>query len=245
MSEDEGAEGGAQTGTRFEADPLRYWSARDDMLYYQVVRILGAGLAEGAGSVLDVGSRASPYLEWFPEVPLRTSLDLEAPYRAEGIRSITSDFLVWQPDQPYDLVLCLQVLEHVPDAAGFARRLLAAGKVILISVPYRWRAGQNKHHVHDPVTLDKIRAWFGRDPNFSYVVREPSNGFERLICVFEEGDRRWSSLAQRAGKRGFVPDAGSLPPEARARPLTGRESLAALSAALRRRVRTSLRRARR
>jgi hypothetical protein len=188
-----------------ESDRPRYWAGRQDMLYYQVVRIVAAGLAADAGSVLDVGSRGTPYLEWFPGVPVRTSLDLVAPYRAAGIQSLATDFLTWEPDRRYDLVTCLQVLEHVTDATTFARRLLAAGRIVLISVPYRWRAGQSKHHVHDPVTLDKVRAWFGREPSFRYVVREPSNGFERLVCVFDEGGRTWTSLAQRAGKPGFRP----------------------------------------
>src|SRR5262249_18330024 len=131
------------------SDRPRYWAGRQDMLYYQVVRIVATGLAADAGAVLDVGSRGTPYLERFPDVPVRTSIDLVAPYRAEGITSLATDFLTWRPDRRYDLVTCLQVLEHVTDATTFAQRLLAAGRIVLISVPHRWRAGQSKHHVHD------------------------------------------------------------------------------------------------
>jgi hypothetical protein len=190
---------------------LTYWNRRRDLLYYQVVRILATRLAAEAGSVLDVGSRGSPYIEWFEDVPIRTSLDLVEPYFGEGVTSVTSDFLKWQPDRQYDIVLCLQVLEHVRDATSFARKLLAAGEVVIVSVPYRWRKAQNKAHVQDPVTYRKIVGWFGREPNFSHLVVEPETGTERIVCVFEREPRPWTSLSVRAGKHGFRP-ARNVPP---------------------------------
>lgn len=188
-----------------------YWRRRSNLLYYQVVRILASGLAEDAESVLDVGSSACPYLDWFPSIPIKTSLDLRKPYVAEGVQSVTGDFLDWELDRKYDLVLCLQVLEHVPDAQSFARKLLAAGKIVLVSVPFRWPPNANQHHVHDPVTLEKVVSWFGRKPNFSDVVREPIDGYERLVCVFDKNNRKWSSLSDRAGNPGFRPARG-IPP---------------------------------
>lgn len=221
---------------------LRYWERRKDLLYYQVVRILADGLSEGAGSVLDVGSHGSPYLEWFEHVPVRTSLDLVEAYQAPGVTSIVSDFLVWTPDRRYDLVLCLQVLEHVPDARAFARQLLASGRIVIISVPYRWRPGKSKNHVQDPVTMSKIVGWFGRKPNYAHIVVEPGMGTERLVCVFEEDPTPWTSLAVRAGKRGFKPAKG-IPPFGQ-QPLTIKQSLRALAAALKRRLRALRRRLR-
>lgn len=214
---------------------LRYWDRRKDFLYYQVVRILALGLAEGAESVLDVGSHGSPYLDWFEDVPVRTSLDLEEPYRGEGVTSVVGDFLAWQPDRRYDLVLCLQVLEHVTDARSFARKLLESGRVVVISVPYRWRPGKSKNHVQDPVTMKKIVGWFGRRPNHAHLVVEPAMGTERIVCVFEEHTRPWTSLYDRQGKRGFRPAKG-IPPYVQ-QPLTIRQSARALEAALRRRAR--------
>ena len=46
----------------------RYWEARQDLLYYQVVRVLAQGLSKEAASILDVGSAACPYLDWFPHL---------------------------------------------------------------------------------------------------------------------------------------------------------------------------------
>lgn len=234
MSEPEDGGVVEATGSGKPLMGLRYWERRKDLLYYQVVRILAAGLAEGAESVLDVGSHGSPYLEWFEDVPVRTSLDLVEPYRAEGITSIVTDYLAWQPDRRYDLVLCLQVLEHVPDARSFARKLLASGRIVIISVPYRWRQGKSKNHVQDPVTMRKIQGWFGRKPNFAHLVAEPGMGTERLVCVFEEDPRPWSSLAVRDGKRGFHPAKG-IPPFGQ-QPLTIKQSLRALAAAIKRRL---------
>ena len=212
-----------------------YWERRKDFLYYQVVRILAEELAQGAGSVLDVGSRGTPYLEWFEDVPVRTSLDLVVPYTAEGITSITGDFLTWTPDRRYDLVMCLQVLEHVPDAKAFAHKLLASGRIVIISVPYRWRpGGHERHHIHDPIDVRKLQGWFGRKPNHAYLVREPRRGTERLVCVYEEGTRVWMSLDQRAGRPHFRPAKG-IPPFLE-RPLTIRQSSRALATGVRRRL---------
>jgi hypothetical protein len=217
----------------------RYWGRRRHMLYYEVVRIVAQGLGKGARSVIDVGSWNAPTLDWFPEATERTSLDLRLPYRAEGVQSVTADFLTWEPDRTYDLALCLQVLEHVPDAAAFAKKLLSVANVVLVSVPFRWPSTKNPHHVHDPVTLEKVTSWFGRSPNYTYLVREPASAVERLVCVFDHGDRQWASLSEREGKPRFRPAKGMLPLEMETRPLTIRQSLSALSKAVRRRLRST------
>jgi hypothetical protein len=218
-----------------EGKPRDYWGRRQHMLYYQVVRIIAQVLAKDARSVIDIGSWDVPTLDWFPDTPDRTSLDLRMPYRADGIQSVTADFLTWQPDRTYDLALCLQVLEHVPDAGAFAQKLLEVAKVVVISVPFRWPEWKNPHHVHDPVTLDKITTWFGRQPSFAYPVPEPTSGVERLVCVFDRGGQRWGSLNEREGKPAFHPARGALPFDMNRRPLTIRQSLAALRLAIRRR----------
>ncbi|MFN8518245.1 MAG: hypothetical protein U0667_02390 [Chloroflexota bacterium] len=237
------ATAGATAGSARPPMGLRYWERRKDLLYYQVVRILADGLSEGAQSVLDVGSHGSPYLEWFEDLPIRTSLDLAEAYRAEGVTSIVSDFLTWQPDRRYDLVLCLQVLEHVPDARAFARKLLASGRIVIISVPYRWRPGKSKNHVQDPVTMGKIVGWFGRRPNYAHLVAEPAMGTGRIVCVFEE-DHAALVVARGAGRQARVHAAKGIPPYGQ-QPLTIRQSAKALVVAVRRRIRATWRRLRR
>ena len=70
----------------------------------------------------------------------------------------------------------MQVLEHVPEPAPFARRLMELGRIVLISVPYKWPKGSNKDHVNDPVDLAAVTDWFGGRPNYHLVVREPFHG---------------------------------------------------------------------
>ncbi len=217
-----------------------YWARRQDLLYYQVVRIVAQGLAKDATSVIDIGSWDTPTLDWFPDTLARTSLDLRTPYRAEGITSVAADFLTWQPDRRYDLALCLQVLEHVKDARGFAQRLLEVANVVVVSVPYRWPEAKNKYHVHDPVTIDKIVSWFGRSPGYTFLVPEPTSGIERLVCVFDPSGRSWRSLKDLAGERSFRPAKGVPPFAMQQRPLTIRQSLAALGLATRRRLDATL-----
>jgi hypothetical protein len=223
-----------------EGKPRDYWARRQHMLYYQVVRIVAQGLAENAQSVIDIGSWSTPTLDWFPDTTYRTSLDLRPPYQGEGIRSVQADFLTWQPDRRYDLALCLQVLEHVHDARGFAQKLLEVAKVVVISVPYRWPATKNPHHVHDPVTLDKIVSWFGRPPGYTFLVPEPSSGVERLVSVFDPSGRPWTSIKELAGGKSFRPAQGVPPFETQRKPLTIRQSLTALRIATRRQLAKSL-----
>src|SRR5690606_15311883 len=133
---------------------------------------------------LDVGSNKTPTLEWHrPSAERLVSADLSRPYRAPGVEALVCDFLAYRPDEPFDLVTCFQVLEHVPAPAAFARHLTNVGHVVVASVPYKWKKGKCKYHLHDPVDEEKMRHWFGSEPEFSYVARE-LNGIERLIDVY-------------------------------------------------------------
>jgi len=109
-----------------------------------------------------VGSGGGRYLKWiegfewnFVELRMKgCTLD--------GVRGVDGDFLEWEPDRQYDLVFCLQVLEHIHDRTPFARKLFDCGRVVIVSVPYRWPAGSCDEHVHDPVDEHKLRDWTGR-----------------------------------------------------------------------------------
>lgn len=175
-----------------------YWAGRQDLLYYQVVRQLIEGLGSEADSMLDVGSRGCPYLDWFPHIPVRVSVDIEQPFSGEGITSVRADFLNWQPGRSFSIVTCLQVLEHVEQPDVFARKLVAVGRTVIVSVPHLWLPGSVDSHRHDPVTERKMRAWFGREPNFSYVCREVVTHSDRLIQVYEQSPIIWSNLTKRA-----------------------------------------------
>jgi trans-aconitate methyltransferase len=108
------------------------------------------------------------------------------PYRSPTVQGITADFLTFKPKQRFDICLCLQVLEHIPDARAFAQKLLASSPRVLISVPYLWAADSHVQHVHDPIDEAKVVAWFGQSPSFSMISTEHRTGVRRLICYFEE-----------------------------------------------------------
>jgi len=170
--------------------PAGYWEKRKDSVYLFVARQICQKYCPSPQSVLDVGWNKTPTLEWHRESAKRlVSVDLRRPYSAPGVESLTCDFLKYEPEQRFDLVTCFQVLEHVPDPAAFAAKLLQVGNVVVVSVPYKWKAGKNPHHIHDPVDEAKMLSWFGREPDFAYLARELNN-VERLIHVYRNGERR-------------------------------------------------------
>jgi Sulfotransferase domain len=164
-----------------------YWRKRKGMMYYEYIRTLATPLARGAKSLIDVGSHSTSIAEEFDWIPERVALDLRTPYASETVRGIKADFLRFTPERRYDFALCLQVLEHVPEAGAFARKLLAVADRVLVSVPYRWPEGQCKFHCQDPVDEAKLAGWFGREPDYQIIVEEPfreRDKSRRLIAYF-------------------------------------------------------------
>lgn len=163
-----------------------YWQKRKNSIYLYAAKQICRRKCGKPESVLDVGSNATPTLEWHRKSAKRlVSLDLRRPYVAEGVESLTCDFLEYEPGARFDLVTCFQVLEHVPDPAAFAGKLLQVGRIAVVSVPYKWKEGRCKDHVHDPVDESKMLHWFGREPHFSYLAAE-LNGTGRLIHVYRQ-----------------------------------------------------------
>lgn len=180
------------------ADREKYWAGRDESVYLYSVSLLVRELGRDAQSILDVGSAGGSYIDWFDWIPSRTSLDLSVPYRAANVQSVVADFLDWKKDRDYDILTCLQVLEHIEDAERFAQKLLKSAKIVIVSVPYRWKAGANKSHIHDPVDEQKMAKWFGRKPNFTLRVSEVLREAPRLIQVYERDLlHTWTAISKR------------------------------------------------
>jgi len=89
-------------------------------------------------------------------------------HRLPGVhRAVQPAWRLWRdyaPPAAFDLVVCLQGLERLEDSAPFARKLLATGRTLLRSVPYRWPAGRNLGHLQDPVDEDRLARRVGRSP---------------------------------------------------------------------------------
>lgn len=162
----------------------QYFKQRRHLNYYQQARALVNEHAMSCHSILDVGSRNVPFAGWFPWITDQTTIDLQDGPRMGINHHIRADFLTHGFDRPYDLVTCLQVLEHVERAQEFARKLFCvAQKHVLISVPYRWPEGFCRYHRHDPVDDEKLAGWTGRVPDVRCVVRDGHK--DRLLCWYE------------------------------------------------------------
>jgi SAM-dependent methyltransferase len=165
-----------------------YWEKRRDFAYYREVVRLAREHAPAGGAALDVGASETEVLERLEWFGRRVALDVrEAPARP-GIEAIVADFASFERAERFDLVLCLQVLEHLVDPAPFARKLLDTGRIAIVSVPYRWPGWVTDEHVHDPVDEAKLRLWTARDPIETAIVEDL--GMERLIAVYGESSTR-------------------------------------------------------
>lgn len=184
-----------------------YWQRRSDMLYYRYIDYIIRAVAVNAKSMVDVGTGNCPYLEWFDWIPERVSIDIRTPYASDTVKGIKGDIFKIPVTRKYDICTCLQVLEHVPDAAAFGRRLLEMSDLVVISVPYNWPTFPKvtKGHLHDPVDYDKLTGWMGRKANYKQVVQEPfsSTKSQRLIAIYDrDPGRKFShSLAETMVRR--------------------------------------------
>ncbi|MGH7960330.1 MAG: class I SAM-dependent methyltransferase [Candidatus Binatia bacterium] len=162
-----------------------YWQQRKHFNYYREVVRLARTYVPSGRYVIDVGANDTEVildLSWFAH---RVALDLVYAPRRAGVESILIDFMDYHPNTYFDLVLCLQVLEHLENPGAFAQKLLETGKVVIITVPYKWPAELVKTHTQDPVDEAKLERWTRRKPVETLVV---TDGKERLIAVYRNED---------------------------------------------------------
>jgi hypothetical protein len=160
-----------------------YWERRRDLKYYEEVIGQARVYAPTGGSVIDVGASEAEVirrLDWFTR---RVVLDVKHILPLAGVENVTADFMAYQPEVIFDLVLCLQVLEHLPNPTPFAKKLLRTGKTVIITVPYKWPEGQCKTHLQDPVDEAKLKSWTRCQPIEASVVEDRR---DRLIAVYQD-----------------------------------------------------------
>jgi SAM-dependent methyltransferase len=160
-----------------------YWEKRRDYNYYQEAIRLARVYASSGRQVIDVGANETEVLrqlDWFER---RVALDARYILPQAGIETIVMDFMNYQPESDFDLVLCLQVLEHLREPATFAKKLLETGRTVIISVPYRWPKGEHKEHLQDPVDEAKLELWTQRKPTTTSIIADQKK--ERLIAVYQ------------------------------------------------------------
>lgn len=169
---------------------MNYWTGRENMNYYAKARELADEFCPEGRTLLDVGGAVlagAKYLTRFERFN-RTSVELSnGESTLPGVTVYRQNFLDWTPPRHlFDLVLCLQVLEHLKDEVipQFTEKLLGVGKVLIVSVPHVWPAAAEAGHLQDPINVEKFRGWWPSDPATLELVSECGKKLKRLIAVF-------------------------------------------------------------
>lgn len=162
------------------ADPSK---ERRSFKYYDEVVQLAKMYVPSGGQVIDIGSGLSEILQRLPWFDRRVALDRSYAPRHRGIETVLTDFLAYEPDTTFDLVLCLEVLEHLDAPSAFAQKLLRTGRTAIVSVPYKWPKGACATHVQDPVDEGLLEQWMQRQPTTTRIV---ADGMERLVAVYHQ-----------------------------------------------------------
>jgi SAM-dependent methyltransferase len=168
---------------RLKPPPSRrsHWKMRKHLKYYwEVVRLAKMYVPAGS-AMIDVGAGETDVVGALKGFDRRVMLDIHPIRPKRGVEIVNTDFMEYRPDTRFDLVLCLQVLEHLESPEAFARKLFEIGRTVIISVPYRWPEGAWPWHVQDPVDEAKLERWTGRRPTEIRIVADER---ERLIAVY-------------------------------------------------------------
>ena len=161
-----------------------YWQSRSDLYYYKIVKALIDNYPPG-NLIVDIGGWDTPGVTW-GNFKNRLSVDLYLkPRNNPKIQEVKMDWMKYKLNQRADLVVCLQVLEHIPDGVvnDFAKKILNSCQAAVISAPYKWPKGKCIHHLQDPVDLEKLESWFGQKSLKYYI--ETRDKDQRLIAVFK------------------------------------------------------------
>jgi hypothetical protein len=165
------------------------------MMYYDLLFVLSIEFGHSARKALEVGCASDPFVKHLYWISDKTCI---APYSAYGKQTPHSvnmtkvDFMKWQwkkgRDDPFDLVVCSQVVEHVDDPKAFVQKLLAVSRTLIVSVPYKWsKASTSKKSNHISHDIDETTILGWAKPNTPVVTARIGGERQRLIAVFVRG----------------------------------------------------------
>lgn len=159
---------------------MEYYKSRTHCKYYDLVH-KWIDLYGDQESILDIGSADTPVATW-GSFRNRYTIDPKVWNGQENVQMIQSEWpqaSIYLPNK-ISVVTCLQVIEHICDVQNFVDAIFdVATYRVIISVPYRWRFGACKSHIHDPINKSKLRIWTKRKPIKSKIVVDV--GHSRLI----------------------------------------------------------------
>ena len=147
-------------------------------------------IAEGS-KVLDIGAGGCPHREKFNHCEYFTQdfiqLSDSQIQNQEGYGKIdfVSDILdIPVPDSSYDVILCTEVIEHVPDpisAINEISRILKPGGTLLITAPLQSGLHQEPYHFYGGYT----KYWYEKfltENNFTELNLKIKRGY-KYICI--------------------------------------------------------------
>ena len=158
-----------------------YLRQRKDYSYYKVLRALISLVEQDVKSVINVGCGPIPLFKGLKKISKRVYLDLDAvPKELDGAVAIKEDFLKYETAEKFDLAVCSQVLERVPEVGKFIAKLKGLSRNLIISVPYKWQPDTKDNHAHDFIDGEKVRKWLGMSPQMEFIVKD--HGCRLIAC---------------------------------------------------------------
>jgi len=160
---------------------MTYWHDRQSLYYYRVVRKWLESFGT-CGTLLDVGCADTPVAQ-YGDFLKRIAVNNRPFPPLDGVECIEADWM--ECDLTADVITCLQVIEHFKTdyLREFVSKILRSSKIAIISVPYRWAAGDCPGHWQDPIDLRTFLTLVGREPVKLEVVTDSSR--RRLVTMFE------------------------------------------------------------
>jgi 2-polyprenyl-3-methyl-5-hydroxy-6-metoxy-1,4-benzoquinol methylase len=179
-------------GTIYPRDRSDYWAKRRNDRIYLMTIVLAHFFCRRRVTIADVGCHVSPLVLMMPEFSKRFAIDPSREAReawagvdgATFLNSMLDDVDVREltGEDKFDLVMCHQVIEHIPDAAAFAASLRAKARRVILSTTFETPAGMMPGHVQDPISLEKLESWLPSPAICTLISRGPVGG--KVLTVF-------------------------------------------------------------
>jgi SAM-dependent methyltransferase len=133
------------------ANPFIFWlRCAVDLQLKTIVSFLKPGLSRVEGKILDVGTGESPWREWLPDCTTYKGLDLDSADKF-GMTVARKEIIYYDGKiipfdaSSFDIVLSVEVLEHVEDPVAFVNeiiRVLKSKGRLILTIPFSAR----RHH---------------------------------------------------------------------------------------------------
>lgn len=165
-----------------------YRQSRQNLPYFmRALKIVNA--RKDCNSILDVGGGSAGFLDRVDLQYTRRMLvdpDCTPGGGCPNYICMDIDFMYLRiPDNQFDVVVCLQVMEHIDPAIRreFAAKLVqTAGKLLVVSIPYKWQ-GSKEVVDHNGLDEHNIAEWFGtKSFKFDIVGKAKQR---RMVCVLD------------------------------------------------------------